>query len=253
MRYEQVHRSLVVQYWKELAGSKSWIEIGIASGRRKDGKSSWKGPELPRIGVRWIRNGAEVSTSALEFNWKELSMEDTLKRVVAAHIMHILGMVRDQLLAAAGSSTAFSAELETSLAEPGQCALLVGLGPSKKDLTLKIDAFTGRFAIQPASPANMRAESMLNNSRQPANEAYRIITDALCTDIQFRVERIAERAGWAVLNFRIALDNIKVTFMQDFVRCTFLRGHRWGSSNWVMAASFSLSGESWWAVEVYVI
>ena len=64
LRVELLHRTLIVQYWALKPGPKSWLEVGIKSGRR--------GPGIPHLDLRWMRDGQEVDNTSIEFDTENL-------------------------------------------------------------------------------------------------------------------------------------------------------------------------------------
>ena len=83
LRVELLRRSLVVRYWSEKGIRKSWIEIGVHSGRISttsgDGQSS-------RIAVSWYREGLEVQDVELDLDPSHISLDTVLRQVVVQHI-----------------------------------------------------------------------------------------------------------------------------------------------------------------------
>lgn len=253
IRVESVHRSLVVQYWVENLGGKSWVEIGIASGRPKHSKSSWRDVPMPRIAVKWHRNGTEVTELALSSDGTNLSMERTLKEIIALHINHLLGTIREQLQSFSRDKSPLEITLDASDTEPADCALRVRLKSSTHIATITVNPITGRLALQPSTPASDYCEREVNRLERPALEAHVGIAVYLCVDRQQNIERAAERCGWKHLkNLNLKLDHIKTAFGGEISRYSVFRAQGWESSNWVVAVSVGSGGESWWAVHLYV-
>ncbi len=197
LRVDQIHRSLIVQYWKESTRGKSWIEIGISSGKRKDGRPSLDGREANIfIHARWARDGAKPAPLDLPLNLDNLDMEALLKRVTAAHIQHILTSAREKLLSSASDSKALSVELKTSDSEPLDCYLRLRLGQHLPWTELSMDPITGHFFIRPSSPVAVHAQFDLNGLRNPVTELHTKIELFLAIDLQRNIEREAQRRGW---------------------------------------------------------
>jgi len=251
IRVESVHRSLIVQYWTEKAGSKSWIEIGIASGKAEDGRSSWKDAPVPRIAVKWHRNGAEVKDLTLSIDWANLSMERILKQIIALHISHSLGTLREQLRNSTKSKGSLATKLDTSDSEPADCVLKTRLRPSTSVINVTINSITGRLVLQPSTPASDYYEREINKPGRFASDAHMGIATYLCVDRQQAIDRAAERCGWKLLkNLNLKLDHIKTAFGREISRYSVFRAQDWGSSNWSIVASQNSGGESWWAVQL---
>lgn len=252
LRVDQIHRSLIVQYWRESARGKSWIEIGISSGKRKDGKASLDGREANVfINARWAQDGAKPTPLDLPLNLDNLDMEALLKRVIAAHIKHILTSAREKLLSSASGSKVLSVELKTSDSEPLDCYLRFRLGQHLPWTEVSMDPITGRFFIRPASPVAMRVEFDLNNLRNSVAELHSKIELFLALDMQRNIEREAERRGWKpARNIKFSLDQLKKAFKTDLLRCSFFHLPGWAESDWVVAATISLGGCTWRIIQL---
>ncbi|KKY20189.1 putative mediator of rna polymerase ii transcription subunit 14 [Diplodia seriata] len=142
---QQVHRSLTVQYWTGTSGAKSWIEIGISSGKSKDGKVSWRGPSPPQLSLRWTRKGVPVENIPITIDWTELSLENILKAIVALHISFILESIRNQLSTLSEKRSGLLMENVTSTAEPADCFLHLQPGRMSKATEVRIDPVSVLF------------------------------------------------------------------------------------------------------------
>ncbi|OCL02626.1 MED14-domain-containing protein [Glonium stellatum] len=250
IRVEPVRRSLVVQYWTDMSGGKSWIEIGIASGKPKNGKVSWRGPGISHLAVRWFRQGVEVKDSTLTFDWGVLSMEKMLRKVIALHISHILETLRDRLITSVQANPNLSARATISDSEPSDCMLEAALGNSMNKITVLIHPVTGRFTFRPCTAISAHVEYELNYAKEPITNPSSRISSLLCSTLQNSIERQAQQLGWTKLsNLNLKNDAIKAAFKQEVIRHTFFRGQGW-TSNWALAAVINLTGESWWIVEL---
>lgn len=79
LRVELLHRILVVHYWPDKSGPKSWLEIGAYSGRQQRQKVSY-------LGLRWVRGGKDCDSSQVHFDTETLSMESILRKIGRAHV-----------------------------------------------------------------------------------------------------------------------------------------------------------------------
>jgi mediator of RNA polymerase II transcription subunit 14 len=258
LHIEQVHRVLVVQYWTESPQSKSWIEIGIESGKRKGARFASDNAITSLIKVRWMRNGKAAPDVVIPIDLKELSLEQLLKRTVALHVGHILQSTHTQLenikaALPANARETMSLKLTTSETEPADCALVAQIG-THPAVTLSIDGVTGRPVLSPGSPTSIRAQVDLEHQRNQATDAHLTLTRYLTFEIHERIYRQAERLGWTVMrNINIKDDDLKARMGVEVLRHGFLRAKGWKTTNWFIAYSVNLSGESWWAAEVSVL
>ncbi|KAL2355983.1 mediator complex subunit MED14-domain-containing protein [Cryomyces antarcticus] len=248
IRVETVHRSLVVHYWTEVPGGKNWLEIGISSGKRKDSANAfWAGPGTPRITTRWFRNGVEVKDVDLSFDFHTLSMERSLRELIALHTNHSLTIIRDQLLSSPPATKALSVELLNSTSGPATSSLKIQLTPSSTVVAALIDPVSGHLTLRPATVASSQIESDMN--RDIAVNPAQAIGYLLCTLAQIEIDRQARRSGWQTLkNVTPSQDNMREHFGNGVVRKIFFRGIGWGDQ-WAIAATINLGGEMWWIVE----
>lgn len=250
LKVEPVHRHLVVQYWLNRPGGKSWIEIGIKSGRRKDRKGLEDEP-TPHIALRWFRDGKEVKDHPITIDLANLSMESILKHVIALHSNFILQSICDKLSQDAPyASNTLSMALSTSLTDAVYNSLMVQLTPSK-NLTVAIEPPSGNFALRPTSPAAYtRVERDMNNLPHPAIDAHTRLASLRWIVTQEDIASRARCTGWELVKGRrVKQEDMERWFPRGTQRVFFLRRKSW-SSNWLVACSSSRGGESWWIVEV---
>ncbi|KAF2144483.1 uncharacterized protein K452DRAFT_222960 [Aplosporella prunicola CBS 121167] len=246
---QEVHRSLIVQYWVDQPGAKSWIEIGIASGKPKNGKASWRGPEPPRLAIRWTRKGVLVEDFQLAVDWTDLSLERILKSVIALHTTHILDSIRSQL--SPSSETAkLPMHLAISTEEPTDCSLTIRHGSSSQPTEIRIDYVSGRLSIYPSTARSTQAEYEINYLKDIAAEAALRIERQLCANLRVQIEKQAENAGWTLLrHVNIKPDATSAATGQKVITQSFYRGQGW-KSKWVIAVTINLGGENWWLCEL---
>ncbi|KAI9834942.1 MAG: hypothetical protein M1819_002665 [Sarea resinae] len=249
IRLEMVRRTLVIEYWLNRPAGKSWIEIGIKSGRRREGKVLKDGSSTPTIGIRWVRNGKEVSGHPIEIDAGLLSMESLLKRVVASHASQILTSIYGKLSAVPlYARGALSISLSTSETEPVECALNVQLTASET-ITISVEPMTGRFALYPASPLSLRAEHEINSIRDPADEAHTRIANLRCLVAQEEIDSRAKCVGWKPLkSFSPKFEDIKRLLPRDTLRISMFRREGWWRV-FILAVCIGMSGETWWIIE----
>ena len=252
IRVDAVHRSLVVQYWINRPGGKSWMEIGIKKGRRKIDSRLSSGPGTPYIALRWIRYGKEVLDQKLKIAFDTLSMDALLKQVIAAHTNHVLRKIEDKLREGElYSKKALSLSHKLSNSEPAACSLTVQLTRSKT-ISIALEPISGTFAILPASQANIRAERELNNLVHPATEASSRIAILRCMVAQEEVESCARCVAWESLKtINPSNETRKALFPLDTLKSGFYKVPAW-STNWLLAFTTSMSGDFWWIVELPV-
>ncbi|KAF2429666.1 MED14-domain-containing protein [Tothia fuscella] len=247
LKIEQVHRSLVVQYWLDSPQPKSWVEIGVHSGKRK-GLRNADNLITSCIKMRWFRNSKEVQDVEVPIDLKDLSMERILKTVTALHMSSILRAVHDKILASA--SNVLFLELATSESEPQECSLKVKLGEFPA-ISLSADVVTGRLYLHPASSFTPNPQRELEQMTNPAEHAHSTLIKFVCYVAQQMIDKAAELAGWTpAQDYTIQKELLRRATGVEPLRSGFFRCPGFGLSNWVIAYTVNLAGESWWAVEV---
>ncbi|KAJ4983341.1 mediator complex subunit MED14 [Stagonosporopsis vannaccii] len=243
LKVENVHRQFVVQYWTERPGKKNWIEFGTTSNKPKNGKTSWRGPPIASLTARWFRQGKEVLDVDLRIDWKDLSMERILRRVIALHTTQILQSTSahfDQRL-----------DIKSSLSgsEPVDCSLTAALGMLSNSVTLSLEPITGSYIMRPASALSARAEFALNQGREPMQIAG-ILTSMLSQMLRDQIQRIAHQVGWQrVTRQALRADTVKAAVKSDVLEYVMYCPPGW-TSNWALAAIVNTQGESWWIFEL---
>jgi mediator of RNA polymerase II transcription subunit 14 len=243
IRVEPVHRSLVVQYWTERPGKKSWIEFGISSGKSKNAKASWRGPALSTLAVRWFRHGVEMKDADLQMDFKNLSMEQILKMVVALHVKHYLQTTRDTL------SSKLVVKMILSELEPRDCTLEVSLGRPEIKTKLSLEPVTGRYILQPCTAMSARAEQNVNAHKDPLSIMGGSITYSLALTLQDRIQRHALQLSWQIQTKHIRADAVKQITGLDVLQFTIFYPSGW-TTKWGLAAIIDASGETWWNLEL---
>ena len=250
LKVEAVHRSLVVQYWLNRPGGKNWIEIGIK--RRKGNEQFYPSDtqSIPYIALRWSRGGKEVIGVQVDMGLSNLRLGAILKQVIAQHTNSIFQQVaahlREGLLY---SERLLRLKQSPSAAEPIDAALLVQLTASKAVKVIQ-EPVSGRFALLPASPVHSRAEWELNNLMSPAKDASSRIATLRAVVSQEEFETRARCFGWqCVRSLNLDQETRARLFPRETLRIGFFRRRSW-SSNWILALTTSLGGDSWWIVEL---
>jgi len=254
LRVESLNRGLSIQYWADRNGRdvpKSWIILGIHSGKRKDGRHDPKATS--RIDIRWFRNGKEVKDVVIQLELNQLSAEALIQTVIDRHIFHILSSTYEKLRA-----KPLYANRELSLSfgkasdEPNELELKVQL-TTRERISVTIEPVTGRFGISPASRLAIQAEFKLNSKIiDPASNANDYIENLRCVCVSEEVISRAVSVGWVYIrNPGIKKEDLKPIVPRDTLQLSWFRRAGW-SQDWVVAFSSSMSGERWWLLQTYV-
>ncbi|KZF22367.1 MED14-domain-containing protein [Xylona heveae TC161] len=251
VRLEIVRRTLVLQYWTNRPGGKSWIEIGIKSGRLKEGKLLPGEESTSYLDIRWMRENREVKEIPITFDSANLSMEAILNKAIALHTTYILSSMHSRLSTLAlFAQKSLALSLSTSDTEPMSCSLQVQL-TATETATILVEPTTGRFALNPPSLLFGRAEYELNRIVNPAADAFMPIANLRCLAVEQEVETRARCVGWKILKtMNLKQEEMKRIFPRDTLRISFFRRDGW-LENFILAVSISMAGEIWWIAEIY--
>jgi mediator of RNA polymerase II transcription subunit 14 len=242
LKVENVHREIVVSYWTNRPGKKNWIEIGISNNKAKNGKSSWRGPPLPSLTVRWFRRGVEMKDVKFDFDWRNLSFERIIKRIIAYHINDVLQTTRDNL------NSQVAAQVMSSESEPTGCKLQVALGTSSNLAVLSQEPVTGNYILHPATALSANAEFAFNQGREPKIMAT-ILTQLLAKTLRDLIHKHAQQLGWhSVHRQSLHLDVVKAALKLDIIQFAMYLPRGW-SPAWALATVVDASGSSWWVLE----
>ncbi len=250
LKVEAVHRSLVVQYWLNRPGGKNWIEIGIKRRRGKERVYHSNTPPIPYIALRWFRGGKEIIDVQVDMGLNDLSLATILKQIIAKHTNSIL----EEIAARLREGPLYSERLlrlkqRLSTSEPIDAALLVQLTVSKAVKIIQ-EPISGRFALLPASPLHSRAEWELNNLVSPATDASSRIANLRAIASLEEFEARARCFGWeCVRSLNLDQETKARLFPRETLKVGFFQRRTW-SSNWILALTTSLGGDSWWIIEL---
>ncbi|KAJ5121203.1 Mediator complex subunit Med14 [Penicillium bovifimosum] len=254
LRIELLHRTLVVQYWAQRSGPKSWLEIGVKSGTCGR-SSSDKRSGTSQIGIRWMRDGQPVSIDAIRFNPDELSMKCLLRSVVALHTSHLLltaftTLKRHVLF----SSHTLSLKAKLSPEEPGNCHLDVQLTASRS-LRVSVEPMSGSITLRGKDLLHGTPNLLegFSGDRGPYNssidEILSRVTRLRCVTAVDEIESGVKALGLEPVNQRaLGLDPRKL-FPSGVLRIAFFT-HRLWNRHWIAAATSSMDGDRWWLVRL---
>jgi mediator of RNA polymerase II transcription subunit 14 len=254
LKVEPLNRALSIQYWLDRYGPKgprSWIILGVHSGKRKDGRPDPKATS--RLLIRWFRDSKEISDVDIQFDSVNITVEALVKTVIAKHVSHILTSIHSTLREKplfANRELALS--LSTSLTEPAESELKVQL-TNEQHLSIKIEPISGRFVFSPAYRLITKFQLQLNEkSQNPANDAHTYIERLRC---QLLAEDIANRGlsiGWErTANPGLKPDVLQKVVPKDTLEVLWFRRRGWLEA-WHIAVVLSMSGEHWLLLETYV-
>jgi mediator of RNA polymerase II transcription subunit 14 len=253
LKLEPLHRALCIQYWLDRYGKdgpRSWIILGVHSGRRKDGYHDPKATS--RLFLRWFRDSKEVKDVDISFDTVNISAEQLLKTVIALHTNHILSSTYNELTSKpifANREAGLS--LSTSTEDPKESQLKLQL-TEKQQITITIEPVMGRFIFSPASRMITSSEFKLNErSRDPAKDAHNFIENLRCVSIAEELVSLGTSVGWQRVGHpRLSNEDLKPVIPKDTLQLTWFRRPGW-REDWLIAVSLGMSGENWYLIELY--
>lgn len=234
-----IKRTLVVQYWPNKFGERSWIEVGVKRGTSNS-------PSRP--GVRWVRENKEVKDVEVPLDVAELSAETLIKTVIAMHTNHILGALHARLIESELFKAPGIVTLKRHRTDSFESYLKIRLTPFRTCKIL-VEPITGRFAVQKPTQVATQVENSMNS--QPAG-AREIIIRYKFLEMQDELKQRARHMGWEILDaLQLKREELKQWFPPHTKYMNYLRRQGWGKE-WVIAVVYEEAGTSWWVAEMYV-
>ncbi|KAG9243838.1 mediator complex subunit MED14-domain-containing protein [Calycina marina] len=251
LKSEYLNRTLSVRYWVNLPGPKSWLLLGVRSGRPEHGQIQPKATSF--LSLRWFRDGKEVKDFESPLDPVEVSSETLFKKVIAMHSSHLLKGIREKLKQRALFAEGHAGlSLNTSSHDPLMCYLTLQIGPDK-NIKLGIEPTTGRFFITPASMSSRTAlQNYHRHATDPITQVPTLIDQLRCQLASQAILTHALTVGWqrfSHTNLRQIERLLKEKTNNQAISFRLFRRSEW-SENWLIVASISMSGDCWWMVEL---
>ncbi|KAE8447619.1 hypothetical protein EG329_010590 [Mollisiaceae sp. DMI_Dod_QoI] len=260
LKVEGLNRALSVQYWVGRyngLGAKSWVILGVHSGKREDGRADPK--STSHLFLRWFRDHKEIKDVEIPFDTVNVSMEALLKVVIAKHISHILTAIFDKLRT---HPLYANKELSLSLATPADEPELKVQLTNERELCVKIDPISGRFVFSPTILLVHKSELALNApSKDPKDPTGKRIEDPIDKGLrvienlryQFIIDDIATRGvtfGWMGLpDPGIKRSVLSESIPKNTQRYMWLRRPGW-VRDWYLLVCLSMSGVNWLLIKL---
>ncbi|KAL9616076.1 MAG: hypothetical protein Q9160_009023 [Pyrenula sp. 1 TL-2023] len=252
LRVDFIRRTLVVQYWISKQLPKSWIEIGISSGRQHKGRShASHQQQRASLAIRWLRHKQEIKDAEIVFDVEELSMENILRSVIALHTSWILDSTYNKFIEyGLYKSGALSLDLNCSFSDPGDCSLEIQVTASRL-LTVCVEPITGSFALKPTSPQSARATLDLDRSRNQVEDTAKRLAFTRCVEAEQDLSSAIQTVGWESVRLPRTTSQAEVRqlFPKNMVRFILFRQPSW-DSGWLLAATLGMDGDHWWIVKL---
>ena len=248
IKVEEVRRSLVVQYWLNRPGPKSWVEIGVRKGSHRGSLAEVEDHE-PHLGLRWFRHGREVANALFSFDVGNLSMAKILKEAIAKHTNHVLSSVKEKIKTSPlYAQKMFHIRHKAKSKEHGDSSLLMQLTPTKA-VKLVQETITGQFALLPPLKEFNKFADDVNRLQDPATEIAMHLANLRCTASQKEICDLASDLGFLQFSFEPKRAALERHFGRATSRVSFFYRRSW-QRGWLLALSTSMTGDFWWAVSL---
>ncbi|CAG8222734.1 unnamed protein product [Penicillium olsonii] len=248
LHIELLHRTLVVQYWPQRSGLKSWLEIGVKSGNQAASSTTSK-PGVSHLGLRWTRDGQQVSSDPIKFDTNNLSMEHILRSVIALHTSQLISAAFNTLkkhLLFAHHKLSLKAQLSSM--EPGDCRLDVQLTASRS-LRVSIEPMSGSIVFCGAPNMLDRLDGDRAVYKSSIEEILSRIAKLRCLTAVNEIETGTKALGLESVNPNVLGLESRKLFPPGVMRTAFFT-HRLWNRQWVAAATSSMDGDRWWLVQL---
>lgn len=259
MKVERLNRALSVQYWTNRlpttnsnSGPKSWIIVGVNSGRTTQPNLPPKTNPTSHLELRWFQDGKEVRDVDVAIDDQDISAETLVKKIVAKHVGNILSSIYDRLLSKPRfEKRQASISLNIDSEDPSESALIVQLTHAQS-LTVRINPTTGMFTMQPAAQSYIyKGEAFLNQrSRNLVEDGVMQIESIRWQSAFGELIRLGEGQGWRMSRRPVSSEEVKrLHASREPHNMLWLRREGWAPT-WFLVVCLSLAGDTWWLVEV---
>ncbi|KAI5306915.1 mediator complex subunit [Ascosphaera pollenicola] len=238
-----IHRTLVVQYWRDKPGPKSWIQVAI---RRRTAKS-----DVAALTLRWVCDGSDRDTSAISFDQAQLSAPAIVKSVIASHSSLILGAIyRGVCEMPLFSTGVLYVGLHTSHTEPGDCCLTVQL-TRKRTVRVFVEPSRGTTMLHVSPPLVSAAEGSRPRFLPPGAIINRIAF-LRCVAVHEELQPILQGLRLERLHLSTSCrEDLGRRLPPTTIRIDVFR-HESLSDDWGIVLANGRDGDSWYIIQLEV-
>lgn len=244
---ELLKRTLIVQYWTRRTVTKSWIEIGINSGRAREDASASQ-PSTASLYLKWMKNGAQVLDHDIVLDLDLLSFENILNQVIAQHVNSIFDGIFDGLVAnKLYAKDDLDLDQDSSMTDAYDCKLRIGI-TKIEDIRLSCDPVAGTLVISPPSARSSRLQYELTRSKNVIDDFVARFPALRCAIAQNKlVDAMQGNSLQYLPGLKPSFAEVKFRFGPEALRAAFFRRPGW-PPEWLLAASFGRHADTWWLV-----
>ncbi|POS72727.1 mediator of RNA polymerase II transcription subunit 14 [Diaporthe helianthi] len=258
LKVERLNRALSIQYWTNRfptnsnAGPKSWIVVGVNSGRTPKQSSPQQVNRTSHLELRWFQDGKEVRDVDVAVENQDISAEALIKKIIAKHVGNILSSIYDKLLSKPRfEKRQASISLSVDSQDPSDSALVVQLTHAQS-LTVRINPTTGMFNMEPAAQSYVyKAEAFLNQRSRNLVEDGVMQIETIRWQSEFgELIRLGQGQGWHMSRRPVGPEEVKrLHASREPHNMLWLKREGWAAS-WYLVVYLSLAGDTWWLVEI---
>ncbi|QIX00512.1 hypothetical protein AMS68_006029 [Peltaster fructicola] len=253
LRIERLRRVLTVQYWTNRGGHKSWVELGVHSGKGQHGSHQ---PVTPVNFCRWFLDGKLAEYVNVGDDWTTLDLERLLIDVQRRHSAQDLKNLEQGLRARKISPEMLTIEFKEDLEDGGNSHLVLTLPSAHaactRVITVGIAPMTGKWSLAPRTKEIRAFEQSI--LKDPTALTPTTLERLVCSVMQQGVEHEALKRGWTLTRRSFAEqqrafkeyfdDAYEVSMWEPAVP------QKTWPAGWAIAYSTSLQSARWWIVQL---
>lgn len=256
LKIERLDRAMSIQYWlnrPHSQGTKSWIILGVNSGKSPDGVQNPQSPS--HLSLRWFRDSKEVKDVDLPFDVDTISTESLLTTIIARHIEHLLSSMYNTLaskprFAQRQARLAFTTSEDGAMDSSLSMQLL-----GEENVKVQIEPFTGAFVLLPRAAVVAERQRKFNSMPNPAEEGAVALEQLRWLYTMKDLHSRGKLVGWTVLRPPVPAEELKnIVYSvgpssREAFQTVWMRYTNW-DPRWFVMMSMSLGGDHWWLIEL---
>ena len=251
LKVEQLNRSIVVQYWSNRPGKRSWIQIGVRRGKQslhQERSSYWPST----LAMKWMMDGRETPFLS-SLNLTQTDAEPLLRRVIAQHISARLAGLK-QAIELFSKPLAVTSHLHLSKSDVESSGCSLRFTPrSRRNAAILIESISGKFVLQPPTSTASIFEADLNAYELQDSRASFIVEQWFASEALRKLVADAQSGGWIVEDVPgTDRDTLKRHFLSQATKLVFLRKPYWRSSDWYIALAMNSTSETAWVARLAI-
>lgn len=249
VKIQRMRRNIIIEYWISATGKRSWIELGILSG--KNGGTTYR-PSAPKLALTWHMAGELMPADDIKIEDRTVNVEDILLQVVRKHTSMRLRQLATEFQARASQSGILQVAYEESTAKDETDAIVISScgveHATGTVLRISFGSYTGKWILQPVTPFARVAKALDEVSD---SAAFLPLELQVCSVLQETAHHCAELRSWRKLNDlrNMTQRQFKEQFA-EFVVLSFWKPDACWNDTWAIALSTTSKHHSWWVARL---